>query len=313
MNANPHRFYDLHTHGFIRVVAATPKVRTADISFNRDAIMEEARRAHDAQADLVIFPELCLSSYALDDLVLQGSLLDAVETALLDILRASADLSPVLVAGAPLRHNGKLFNCAVVIAGGKILGVVPKSYLPNYREYYEKRWYAHGRGVSGTLCLAGQEAVPFGSDLIFAADNIPGFRLFVEICEDYWSPLPPSTRGALAGATILVNLSASNITIGKADERTMLARAQSARAIAAYVYSSAGHGESTTDLAWDGQGMIFELGDELASSERFSDAPALCIADIDCDRILAERLRNQTFADCAEYEGRPEDNFRTIG
>ncbi|MEZ5694885.1 MAG: NAD(+) synthase [Sphingomonadaceae bacterium] len=312
MTGKPRDFHDLHRHGFVRVAASTPHVRTADVAFNRDAVLAEACRAHDAQVDLVICPELCLSSYALDDLHLQDALLDAVERALFDLVAEAAQLTPVLVIGAPLRHNGKLYNCALVVAHGRVLGVVPKSYLPNYREYYEKRWFAHGRNITGKAIRLGRDDIPFGTDLIFEAENLPGFRLFVEICEDYWAPLPPSTRGALAGATILANLSASNITIGKSDERHMLARAHSARAIAAYIYSAAGHGESTTDLAWDGQGMIFEMGDLLADSERFSLTPELCIADVDTDRILAERMRNQTFNDCAEHEGRPEDSFRTI-
>ncbi|MBD3730954.1 MAG: NAD(+) synthase [Sphingomonadales bacterium] len=305
-------FHDLHSHGFVRVAASTPHVRTADVAFNRDAVLAEARRAHAAHVDLVVCPELCLSSYAIDDLHLQDALLDAVEAAVGEVVAASAALAPVLVVGAPLRRNGKLFNCALVVAGGKLLGVIPKSYLPNYREYYEKRWFAHGRAIVGQQIAVNGMDVPFGTDLIFAADNLPGFRLFVEICEDYWAPVPPSTYGALAGATILANLSASNITIGKADERMMLARAHSARAIAAYVYSAAGHGESTTDLAWDGQGMVFELGELLADSERFGLAPELCIADVDTGRILAERMRNQTFNDCSEHEGRPEDRFRMI-
>ena len=189
---------------------------------------------------------------------------------------------------------------------------MPKSFLPNYREYYEKRWFAHGREIKGLEITVAGLTVPFGVDLIFAASNLSGFKLHVEICEDYWAPTPPSTQGALAGATVLANLSASNITIGKSDERHLLARAQSSRAVAAYLYCASGHGESTTDLAWDGQGMIYELGDLLAESERFSLNAELCIADVDCERILAERARMQTFNDAAEAAGRPEDSFRTV-
>lgn len=315
MTSDTHPFYQAHSHGFVRVATSTPQVRTADVAFNTAAILEEARRAHDARVDLVVYPELCVSSYAIDDLHLQGALLDAVEQAVGEVVAASAQRGPVLLIGAPLRRNGKIFNCALVIAGGALLGVVPKSFLPNYREYYEKRWFAHGRSVHGAgqeISVAGQ-TVPFGTDLLFSAENLPGFTLHVEICEDYWSPNPPSTMGALAGATILANLSASNVTIGKSDERHMLARAQSSRAIAAYAYSASGHGESTTDLAWDGQGMIYELGDLLAESERFSLHPELSIADVDVERILAERMRNQTFNDAAEAEGCPENRFRTVG
>lgn len=312
MSSDTHPFYSAHHHGFVRIATSTPQVRTADVTFNRDAILAEAQRAHDAHVDLVVYPELCVSSYAIDDLHLQAALLDAVEVAVADIVSASAAFAPVLLIGAPLRRNGKLFNCALAIAGGRLLGVVPKSFLPNYREYYEKRWFAHGRSVVGQEITVAGQTVPFGTDLIFAASNLPGLRIFAEICEDYWSPNPPSTLGALAGATILANLSASNVTIGKSDERHMLARAQSSRAIAAYAYSASGHGESTTDLAWDGQGMIYELGDLMAESERFSLDAQLSIADVDTDRILAERMRNQTFNDAAEAEGCPENWFRTV-
>ena len=297
----------------MRVAAATPCVRTADIAFNREAVLAEARKADSRQVDLLVFPELCVSSYALDDLVMQGPLLDATEAALREIAEASADLIPLMLVGAPLRRSGRLYNCAVAIHRGRILGAVPKSFLPNYREFYEKRWFAAGRGITGEQIKVGDESIPFGTDLIFAADDEPGFSVFAEICEDFWAPDPPSTRGALAGATILANLSASNITIGKADERHLLCRSQSSRTASAYVYSAAGHGESTTDLAWDGQGMIYELGDLLCESERFSLSPELCIADVDCIRILNDRLRLQTFGDAVDAAGRPENAFRTIG
>ena len=307
-----HAFYDLRKHGFLRVATSTPRTRTADVDYNVEGIISEARRAHDAGVDLVVYPELCISSYAIDDLHLQNAMLDAAEKGVAKIVAASAELAPCLLVGAPLRHNDRIYNCALAIAGGELLGVIPKSYLPNYREYYEKRWFAHGRSIqSKTISVAGSE-VPFGTDLIFSADNLPGCKIFVEICEDYWSPTPPSTTGALAGATVIANLSASNITIGKSDERHLLARAQSSRAVCAYIYSASGHGESTTDLAWDGQGMTYELGDLLAESERFSLDAELSIADVDCERLVAERQRMQTFNDAAEAAGRPEDSFRTV-
>ncbi len=312
MNNTSNRFYSLHAHGLVRVAASTPQVRTADVRFNRDAILDEARRAHDAHVDLLVCPELCLSSYAIDDLHLQLAMVEAVEAAVGEVVAASRDLTPLLLIGAPLRRNGRLYNCALAIHRGRLLGAVPKSYLPNYREFYEKRWFANGRRIQGLQIIVNGESVPFGTDLIFAAEELPGFRVAIEICEDYWSPIPPSTYAALAGATILTNLSASNITIGKSDERHLLSRAQSSRAVAAYVYSAAGHGESTTDLAWDGQGMIYELGDLMAESERFSLRPELCIADVDCDRILSDRMRMQTFNDAAEAAGRPEDRFRVV-
>ncbi len=311
-DASTDRFYSIHAHGLVRVAASTPDVRTADVSFNRDAILDEAKRAHDAHVDLLVYPELCLSSYAIDDLHLQLAMVEAVETAVGEIVEASRDLNPMLLIGAPLRHNDRLYNCALAIHRGRLLGAVPKSYLPNYREFYEKRLFANGRMIEGLQIVVNGESVPFGTDLIFSAEDLPGFRVAVEICEDYWSPVPPSTRAALAGATILCNLSASNITIGKSDERHMLSRSQSSRAVAAYIYSAAGHGESTTDLAWDGQGMIYELGDLMAESERFALRPELCIVDVDCGRIRSERMRMQTFNDAAEYEGRPEDCFRVV-
>jgi len=295
-------FYDMHRHGFVRVATSTPRVRTADIAYNRDGIVDEAQRAHAAHVDLLVYPELCVSSYALDDLLLQSALLDAVEDAVGAIVAASKSLTPVLVIGAPLRKDGRLYNCALVVADGILLGAVPKSYLPNYREFYEKRWFASGLGIKDQAIRVGDTEIPFGSDLIFASSRLPGFKLFVEICEDFWAPTPPSTWGALAGATILANLSASNIVIGKSDERKLLSQSQSARTASAYIYSASGHGESTTDLAWDGQGIVYELGDLLAESERFSLKPELCIADIDTARILGDRLRLPTFNDAANAQ-----------
>ncbi|WP_246082667.1 NAD(+) synthase [Rubellimicrobium rubrum] len=308
----PDHFHAMHRHGFVRVASSTPRVRPADVGFNCDAILAEARRAHEVGVDLVVYPELCVSSYAIDDLHMQTALLDAVEGAIAAIVEASRNLSPVLLIGAPLRHEGRLYNCAVVVARGVILGVVPKSFLPNYREYYEKRWFAHGRNIRSQTIRVAERDAPFGSDLIFEAADLPGFVFHVEICEDYWATIPPSSEAALAGAVILTNLSASNIVIGKSDDRHMLCRAQSARAFAAYAYSAAGPGESTTDLAWDGQGAIYELGDLMAESERFSLEPVLCMADIDTQRILNERLRTGTFADAAEHARRSGGVFRRV-
>jgi len=313
MTANTsHPFYAMHEHGFVRVATSTPRVRTADVAFNRDAVLAQARRAHERHVDLLVFPELCLSSYAIDDLHLQGAMIEAVEAAIADVVKASADLSPVLLVGAALVRKGRLYNCALVIAHGRLLGVVPKSYLPNYREFYEKRWFASGKAIRGATIVVNGQEVPFGVDLVFASEVLPNFRFFAEICEDFWAPTPPSSLGAMAGATILANLSASNIVIGKSDERHLLCRSQSARAVAAYVYCAAGHGESTTDLAWDGQGIVYELGDLLAESERFSLEAELCVADVDVDRIVMDRLRVPTFNDAAEVSGKPEETFRTV-
>ncbi|EYD72469.1 NAD synthetase / Glutamine amidotransferase chain of NAD synthetase [Limimaricola hongkongensis DSM 17492] len=302
-------FHSLHRHGFVRVATATPRVRPADVVYNRDAVIAEARRAHDARADLVVFPELCLSSYAIDDLHLQTALNDAVETALGAVVAASETLAPVLLVGAPLRHEGRLYNCAVAISCGRILGVVPKSFLPNYREFYEKRWFAEGRGVTGRVMRLGAAEVPFGTDLIFEAEDLPGLIFHTEICEDFWAPVPPSSHAATEGALILTNLSASNIVIGKSDDRHVLCRSHGMRSFAAYAYSAAGPGESTTDLAWDGQGAVYEMGDLLAQSDRFDLEPELCMADVDTQRLLNERMRTGTFNDAGK--GR-ERAFRRI-
>ncbi|WP_442896902.1 NAD(+) synthase [Erythrobacter sp.] len=302
----------MHEHGFVRVATATPYVRTADVDHNVEGILSEAKKAHDRQVDLVVYPELCVSSYAIDDLHLQNALLDASEAAIATIAEKTRELTPVLVIGAPLRRNAKLYNCAIVVARGQVLGVVPKSYLPNYREFYEKRYFTHGRNCQDLWIALNGDDVPFGTDLIFAASNLSGFIFGAEICEDFWSPNPPGTLAALAGALILCNLSASPITIGRAADRHLHCQSSSSRSICAYVYSASGHGESTTDLAWDGQGVIYELGGLVAESVRFDLEGELCVADIDTDRIAGERIRNQTFSDAAEAHGRPEDIYRRI-
>ena len=270
-------------------------------------------RGGDAEGcDLMVFPELSLSAYAIDDLFLQDALLARTVAELTGLAEATAGLKPVLIVGAPLAHNGRLYNCAVAISRGRILGVVPKSFLPNYREYYEKRWFAPGAGVTGlTLNLAGQ-SVPFGTDLIFEAEDLADFIFHLEICEDFWSPTPPSTMGALAGAMILCNLSASNVVVGKAEDREILCASQSARCLAAYLYSAAGPGESTTDLAWDGQASVHELGRRLVQTDRFPTASQIAITDIDVERIRLERLRTPTFNDAAVAAGHPERAFRRV-
>lgn len=307
------RFRSIHSHGFVRVGAGTPLATVGDVAANAAAILDLAKQADAEGVDLLVLPELALSSYAIDDLHLQDAQLDRVEAELAGVVAASARLRPVLLVGAALRRNGRLYNVAVVVSRGRILGVVPKSYLPNYREYYEKRWFAPGQGLTGLdMMLCGQPA-PFGPDLIFAAEDLADFIFHVEICEDYWAPLPPSTAGAMAGALILCNLSASNIIIGKARERALLAQSQSMRAVAAYCYSASGPGESTTDLAWDGQAMIHEAGVMLVESGRFAMDPELIAADVDVGRLRLERMRMGTFNDCAAANGHPETRFRTIG
>ena len=309
-DSQDHPFYSRHTHGFVRVATSTPKVRTADVPYNAQGIIEQARMADARDVDLLLYPELCLSSYVLDDLHLQTALLDAVEAHLAEVVEASRDLRPVLAIGAPLRRNNRIYNCAIAIADGEILGVVPKSFLPNYREFYEKRWFSHGRDCTGLTIGVGGKTVPFGTDLVFAARNLPTFVFGLEICEDFWAPQPPGMKAAMAGATIVLNLSASNITIGKSDERHALTKASSGRGVCAYAYSASGYGESTTDLAWDGQGMIYELGDMMVESVRFDHEPELCICDIDTQRIANERMRMQTWGDACDFAGRPADTYR---
>lgn len=305
-------FRSLHRHGMVRVAAATPVATVGDPAANAEGTIALARTAHDAGVDLLVYPELNLSSYAIDDLHLQSALQRATLAAIAAVVAASATLRPVLLVGAALERGGRLYNCALAVARGRVLGVVPKTFLPNYREYYEKRWFASGAGLTGmTIAIDGQD-VPFGTDLLFAADDLPHFVIHAEICEDYWAPTPPSTMGALAGALVCANLSASNVVIGKSRERMMLSASQSARAMCAYVYSAAGPGESTTDLAWDGQGSVHELGELLAQSERFAHQPGLTIADVDTERLVQERLRNGTFNDAAMVAGHPETRFRRI-
>ena len=306
-----HPFYSIHAQGLIRVGACTPLASVGDTVANARETIDMARMGDSAGCDLLVFPELNLSSYAIDDLHLQDAQAAAIEAALGDVIEASTDLRPVLLVGAALRRNGRLYNCAIAVARGRMLGVVPKIFLPNYREYYEKRWFASGIGLSGEITVAGQTA-PFGPDQIFAASDLPDFVFHAEICEDFWAPTPPSTDGALAGALILANLSASNIVIGKARERALLCASQSVRTASAYVYSASGPGESTTDLAWDGQGMIHELGELLSESGRFDLSNEIVVADVDVQRLRLERMRTGTFNDAAAARAHPENRFRRV-
>ncbi|WP_419827147.1 NAD(+) synthase [Sphingomonas sp.] len=308
-----HDFRSIHHHGLVRVAAATPAATTGDPAANARSTIALVRQAWDEHVDLIVFPELSLSSYAVDDLHLQDGFRDAVLEALAAVLTKTTDIPTVIAMGAPLARNGRLYNTAIVAARGQVLGVVPKIFLPNYREYYEKRWFASGHGLAGLeLDLLG-ERVPFGADLLFAADDVPGFVLGVEICEDFWAPTPPSTTLALAGATVLANLSASNVVIGKARERALLCASQSGRTVSAYIFSAAGPGESSTDLAWDGQATVHELGRELAASSRFSREAEITVADVDVGMLTAERMRFGTFGDAAAFAGHPETRVRRIG
>ena len=292
-------FFDPGAHGFLRVAAGVPTVALANPAVNAERIEALYARAAEGGAELACFPELALSGYSLDDLLQQEALLEAVLAALARLAATTSERAPPLVVGAPLRFRGRLFNCAVVLAGGAPLGVVPKTYLPNYREFYEKRHFASAREATfSTVELLGRE-VRFGNDLVFRARGEEAFAFHVELCEDLWTPIPPSTFAAFGGATVLCNLSASNATIAKGGYRRALVEGQSAKALAAYVYTAAGQGESTTDLAWDGHALIAENGALLAESERFSDEPRLVVADVDLGRLVQERMRLSSWVDCA--------------
>ncbi len=293
-------FYGIYDQGMARVAACTVPVRLVDPAANAAATLAVAGDCHADGVAVAVFPELGLTGYSLEDLVLQDPLLDAVEQALAAVVAGSRELLPVLVVGAPLRARGRVYNCAVVVHRGRVLGVAPKSYLPTYREFYESRQIAAGDDVRGTIRLGAaldQAEVPFGPDLLFRAVDVPDLVLHVEVCEDMWVPVPPSAEAALAGATVLANISGSPITVAKARDRAMLCESASSRCLAAYAYAAAGEGESTTDLSWDGQTMIWENGTLLAQSERFPQGARRSVADIDLARLRQERMRQGTFDD----------------
>jgi NAD+ synthase (glutamine-hydrolysing) len=306
-------FFDLHTHDFIRAAVAVPRLRVADPEFNAAETIAVMAQASSRHAAVVVFPELGLSAYTCDDLFHQRALLDATERAIAEVVRASSEWLLVAAVGAPIVVDHQLYNCAVVVSGGRIRGVVPKTYLPNYREFYEGRQFtpAHS-ALRESVDLAGQRDVPFGRDLLFEVDDQPLLRLHVEICEDLWVPVPPSSLAALAGATVILNLSASNVTVAKADYRHQLVASQSARCLAAYLYSAAGPGESTTDLAWDGHAIIYENGTLIAESRRFDRAPQLVVGDIDLERLAAERMRQTSFGRAIELHRTELRRFRGV-
>nr|PKY83411.1 NAD(+) synthase [Actinomyces naeslundii] len=323
-------FLSAYDQGFARVAAVTLPVVPVDPAANASAIIEQARTLAEDGVCLAAFPELCLTGYAIDDLLLSDVLLSDVLAAIETLRAASADLLTALVVGAPLRLGDRLYNCALVIQGGRVRGVAPKSYLPTYREFYEKRHFAlgdalpagvesielpgvHGgsdgaertESADGSGCPETAARVPFGANLLFEVADVPGLTFHVEVCEDMWVPVPPSSLAALAGATVLVNLSGSPITVGRAEDRELLARSSSARGLAAYVYAAAGQGESSTDLAWDGQTLVYENGELLGTTERFPDGPRATVVDVDIEGLRAERLRQGTFADNARTLSSP--------
>jgi NAD+ synthase (glutamine-hydrolysing) len=305
-------YFNLYRHGFARVATATPIVRVGDPRHNGEATLELIARAAKERTTLVVFPELGLTAYTCDDLFHQQALLDAAEDALSRLLERTGKLPVAALVGLPVAVNGLLYNCAALLCRGRLVGVVPKTYLPNYREFYERRYFTPGDATScAEIRLAGQSTV-FGTGLLFRIAEQPGFILHVEICEDLWVPTPPSSFATLAGATVVANLSASNIVIGKEGYRHQLVSNQSARCLAAYLYSAAGLGESTTDLAWDGHAIIYENGVLVAESQRFADTPQLAAADIDLGRLSADRMRQTSFGENALRHQEAVSRFRTI-
>lgn len=289
-------FFNLYRHGFIRAAVCIPELKVADTLFNAEMTIRLAREAAAKHAVLALFPELGLSAYSNEDLFHQDALLKGVLKAIDNVARETSSLNMIIVVGAPLQVDSRLFNCGIVLHRGRITGVSVKSYLPNYREFYEGRQFSPAEeALSRTISLCSQEGIPFGADLIFDVANIRHFRFFVEMCEDVWVPIPPSCFAAMAGATVIGNLSASNVTIGKSEYRQSLTANQSARCLAAYLYAAAGPGESTTDLAWDGHAMIYENGNLLAESERFAGRPQIIHADLDLDRLAQDRMRQTSF------------------
>jgi NAD+ synthase (glutamine-hydrolysing) len=306
-------FFNLYNHGLIRAAVAVPQVRVADPEFNVRQVIGLIEEAALQRAVVVLFPELCLSAYSCEDLFHQEALLDACRSALAQVVEASRGWPIIAAIGVPLVVDHRLYNCGVVVSGGRIAGVVPKTYLPNYREFYEMRQFSPAdRAVSDTVDVAGQRDVPFGTRLLFQIEDQPLATFHVEICEDLWVPLPPSSYAALAGATVVLNLSASNITVAKDSYRHQLVASQSARCLAAYLYSGAGPGESTTDLAWDGHALVYENGNLLAESRRWSREPQLVTAEIDLDRLAQDRMRQTSFGQAAGRHRSELREFRTI-
>ena len=305
-------FFNLYQHNFIRVAVATPAVRVAHPDFNLRGTVELMEEAARAKAILAVFPELGLSAYSCEDLFHQQVLVDSAEAALSTLLARTRQLPVAALVGLPVSVDGLLYNCAALLCQGQLLGVVPKQYLPNYREFYELRQFTPGNTCPRSeIALAGRHA-PFGTHLLFRHAEQERFVLFAEICEDLWVPAPPSSFAALAGATVITNLSASNVVIGKDRYRRELASNQSARCLAAYLYSAAGMGESTTDLAWDGHAMVWESGSLLAESRRFSNAAQIVVADVDLDRLLADRRRQNSFGESMRIHADAVARFRVV-
>lgn len=279
--------------GFVRVAAATPPLQVANCTFNAEQIVLLARQAHAEKAAIVCYPELCLTAYTCADLFFNHTLLQHTLEALETIRSASTTLRPLLIVGAPILVSHQLYNCAIAIQHGKLVGVVPKTHIPNNGEFYEKRWFTSATNQHGSTIEINGEQVPFGTDIVFSS---PHCNFGIELCEDLWVPLPPSTQLAMQGADLIFNLSASNELIGKKGYREQLIAQQSARLHAGYIYASAGIGESTTDLVFSGAALIAENGQLLQNAERFQQKPLLTLDEIDIERLRSERLRNGNFS-----------------
>jgi NAD+ synthase (glutamine-hydrolysing) len=281
--------------GFVRVAVSSPELRVADVRFNTDRIFEALQRAEAHGCDLAVFPELCITGYSCGDLLYQKLLLDKATSALIELAERTSGMDTAFVVGLPMALDGKNFNCAAFVTRGQIKGIVPKTFLPGTGEFYEERWFSSAPDTKRDSVLMGWRDIPFGTDLIFRPETMPECAIALEICEDGWAAVPPSCDAALNGATILVNLSASNEVLGKYEYRQMLVKSHSARCLAAYCYAAAGAGESSTDLVFSGHSLIAENGRLLTETKRFSFATEMEFADIDVERLTAERLKNNTF------------------
>jgi NAD+ synthase (glutamine-hydrolysing) len=293
--------------GFLRLAVVAPELRVADVAYNARLIVEALGRAASHGCRLALFPELCITGYSCADLLYQSLLLERAREALLEIAAAAGRHGVAVAVGLPLQVEGRLYNCAAFVAGGTVLGLVPKTYLPTTNEFYEARWFTPAdRCPTQAVGLSGAQ-VPFGADLLFAANDLPDCCIGVEICEDLWAVNPPSGDMALAGATLLLNPSAGNELLGKVDYRRDLVRHQSARCLGAYLYAGAGPGESSTDVVYPGHCLIAENGILLAETERFRFDTQMAVADVDLQRLAHERLKNSSFATAA-----PRRAYRTV-
>jgi NAD+ synthase (glutamine-hydrolysing) len=299
--------FSLSSMGFLRVAVIAPTLRVADVAYNTRMIIEALEQATVRGCQLAVFPELCITGYSCADLFYQSLLRDQARSALATIAQAAGQQQIAAVVGVPLEVGGKLYNCAALISDHAVLGIVPKTYLPTTNEYYEERWFSSSRECTvDSIHLEGND-IPFGTDLLFYANNLPGCVVGIEICEDLWAVQPPSGNMALAGATVLVNPSASDEVLGKSNYRRALVQQQAARCLAAYLYAGAGPGESTTDVVWGGHSLIAENGIILAETERFHFSTQMAITDIDVQRLTHERVKNSSFSSAM-----PGQSYRKI-